>query len=198
MPKRVDLDLRRREFADAAVAAIDRRGLDGVRLVDVAAEAGVSTGALAHVLGRDAGKDGVLRLALEACAHELFDSERLALSDDLAAMLAQYLPLDEARRRQWRVWVAFQGRAVFDRELAELHRRYYRDLHEHIVAEFARLGLEGRADPDLAADAIIAAVDGVGLRATLEPDLWPAERQRALLAEQLASLRIRLRGDDHA
>ena len=64
MPKLVDKDARRRELAQAAIAAIVERGLDNVRLVDVAAQAGCTTGALQHFFGPSAGKDAVLRLAL--------------------------------------------------------------------------------------------------------------------------------------
>jgi TetR/AcrR family transcriptional repressor of bet genes len=38
------------------------------------------------------------------------------------------------------------------------------------------------------ADAVVAAVDGVGARATLEPEHWPASRQRETLATLLKPL----------
>ena len=37
-------------------------------------------------------------------------------------------------------------------------------------------------NPRLAAAGIVAAVDGIGTRATLEPDLWPNSRQKELLS----------------
>ncbi|MNL77422.1 hypothetical protein D3C87_2035990 [compost metagenome] len=38
------------------------------------------------------------------------------------------------------------------------------------------------------ADALIAAIDGIGTRATLEPELWPPERQRETLESMLLPL----------
>ena len=38
------------------------------------------------------------------------------------------------------------------------------------------------------ADSLIAAVDGIGLRASLAPRAWPAARQQALVETMLAPL----------
>ncbi|MGK5632559.1 TetR family transcriptional regulator, partial [Streptomyces sp. URMC 123] len=46
MPRQIDHEERRRLIADAVCALADRRGLEGVTLRDVAAEAGVSMGAV--------------------------------------------------------------------------------------------------------------------------------------------------------
>jgi TetR/AcrR family transcriptional repressor of bet genes len=182
MPKKLDMVLRRTELAEAAIAAIAERGLE-VRLVDVAAAAGCTTGSLQHFFGQGAGKDAVLRLALEEVMARLLAAERFEQLSDPVAALSEALPLDEARRREWRVWLAFWGRAAFEPTLGALHRDYYRRIGEHLRPHLAHL-----PDPELAADAIISAIDGVGTRATLEPELWPAERQQALLRAQLEPL----------
>ncbi|MBD3668977.1 MAG: TetR family transcriptional regulator, partial [Kangiella sp.] len=48
MPKKVDHKERRRAFTEAAIEVIAERGLDALRLVDVARAAGVTTGSLTH------------------------------------------------------------------------------------------------------------------------------------------------------
>ena len=186
MPKLLDMAVRRAALAAAAIRAIDARGLEGVRLVDVAAEAGCTTGALQHFFGVGAGKDAVLRLALE----EIVERMLSAPSDpgrSPAEQLAESLPLDEARRREWRVWIAFQGRALFDRALAALHGRYYAAIHDRLVEALAGAGVPAHR-LDAVALAAVAAVDGVGLRASLEPELWPPQRQREMLAALLDPL----------
>ena len=65
-----------------------------------------------------------------------------------------------------------------------IHQQYYLDIEAALTSAFAPLS----RTPDVVAAAMIAAVDGVGTRATLEPDAWPPERQRALLTALLGPL----------
>ena len=63
---------------------------------------------------------------------------------------------------------------------------------EQAIRAWRRTGLAHEsADPRVTADAIIAAVDGLGVRASLEPGDWPPERQlrtlRALIEPLLRS-----------
>ena len=87
-----------------------------------------------------------------------------------------------------RASVAFWGRAIANERLRQLHRAYYQeisaDLARHLNAHRPALS----SDPAALADAVIAAIDGIGIRATLEPDEWPPERQKATLALMLAPL----------
>jgi hypothetical protein len=43
-------------------------------------------------------------------------------------------------------------------------------------------------DPAILSDAIIAVIDGLGVRATLEPESWSPDRQRATLRLMLTPL----------
>ena len=111
MPKIVDHDQRRTEIAAAAARAIDEQGLDKVRLVDVARRASCTTGAVSHYF-QD--KDAVLGAALEHVLGGLVSHSpnREAWPDsgdpvaDFLTGLTQILPLDESRRRCWRVTAA--------------------------------------------------------------------------------------------
>lgn len=201
MPKLVDHDARRSEIAAAAARAIDEHGLDKVRLVDVARLASCTTGAVSHYFPD---KDAVLGAALDHVLGNLTDRtpETIALPagatgiDACIALLGEILPVDEARRRDWRVWIAFCGRAVRSAKLADLHR----DAYLVIQRDLADLLLEARVarsddDAQRLAVAIVAMLDGLGLRACLEPAQWPAERLRSMLAFQLEPLLRAERGD---
>jgi TetR/AcrR family transcriptional repressor of bet genes len=192
MPKRVDIEAQRRAIASAAIGIIDAAGLDGARLRDVARAAHVTTGAVTHYFD---GKDAVLEAALEEVAQrtlQRLEAGRHRRSSDSATFVAQvgaYLPLDEPSRREWRVWLAFWGQAIADDRLRAIHRRYYKAFVDH-VADALRL-LAPRLSPREAragADAVVAALDGVGTRATLEPEGWPPKRQRQTLAALLTPL----------
>jgi TetR/AcrR family transcriptional repressor of bet genes len=99
--------------------------------------------------------------------------------------MAAFLPLDEDRLRDWRVWFAFWGRAAVDARYRALHRGYYADITASLTASMIQMRdagqLPGGVDPAILADAVIAAVDGIGVRATHEPENWPPARQVATL-----------------
>ncbi|MCA8900087.1 MAG: TetR family transcriptional regulator C-terminal domain-containing protein [Hyphomonas sp.] len=181
MPKIVDPEERRNAIASAAVEAISRAGLDGVKLTDIARAAGVTTGAVAHYFPD---KDAVLAAALETVCARLF--ARIDEIDGAPTVegIALALPLDPSDLRDWRVWLAYWGRAPFSDSLREIHRQYYLDIEAALTAK-----LERHTDaPGEVARAIIAAVDGAGTRITLEPDAWPADRQKALMHQLLGPL----------
>lgn len=194
MPKRVDHDERRASISAAAAQAIDEFGLDRVRLVDVAQLAHCTTGAVRHYF-QD--KDAVLAAALEYVMQNLDQYRQASIPsvisgdpvDAFILNILEILPIDAARNRDWRVWLAFCGRAVSSPALAAIHREAYAEVQQVLAAwfvefEFATPG----TDAQLLATVVFAAFDGLGLRATLEPDEWPVARLQATLACQLGPL----------
>ncbi|MFE7776372.1 TetR/AcrR family transcriptional regulator [Streptomyces sp. NPDC057445] len=128
MPKKVDHEERRQEISDALWRIASTRGLDGVSLREVAAEAGISLGRLQHYFRS---KDEMLLFALrqisqladrrireriEKAAADLPEepSPRFVLRESLAGML----PLDERSRIGQLVAAAYFGRAVHDERLS--------------------------------------------------------------------------------
>lgn len=186
MPKIVDHEDRRRAIASAALDAISAHGLDGARLSDIARAAGVTTGAIAHYFPD---KDAVLVAALEEVCTRLMihigPPEAVPSFEDIA----ETLPLCEESRREWRVWLAYWGRAPFSEKLRQIHQQYYLDIETALAEQFEPACAAPR---DMAA-AVIAAIDGIGTRATLEPENWPASRQRELLASLLTPLFARMK-----
>lgn len=181
MPKIVDHEERRRALASAAVDAIAEGGLEDVRLTDIARRAGVTTGAIAHYFPD---KDAILAAALEELCTRLLAKIDFRGGMPGAGDFASALPIDEEGRKSWRVWLSYWGRAPFSEKLRLIHQQYYIDIEAALLEE-----LKGSADdPRLLAQAIIAAVDGIGTRATLEPESWPPARQRALLKQLLTPL----------
>lgn len=187
MPKLVDHDVQRRAIAEAAIRVIDRVGLDAARLRDVAREGRVTTGAVTHYF---ASKDDVLEAAMAEVVRRILDrqSDQALGRQPIAGLIeaaSAFLPLDEERLRDWRVWFAFWGRAAVDARYRALHRGYYADITASLTRSLTLLRdaarLRNGADPAILADAVIAAVDGIGVRATHEPEHWPPARQVATL-----------------
>jgi TetR/AcrR family transcriptional regulator, transcriptional repressor of bet genes len=207
MPKIIDVAAQRLTIANAAIDVIDEAGLDGARLRDVARAANVTTGAVTHYFD---GKDAVLEAALSEIVRrtlERIDARRNSKTPtDVRAFIASAftsLPIDEESRQEWRVWLAFWGRAIADQRLAAIHRDHYERIVDRLIDPLRALRVAGprpsRAQLRKCADGFVAAIDGVGTRATLEPELWPPKRQKETLTDLLLPLLSALaRGTDHA
>ncbi len=166
-------------IVQAAVDAIFDKGLDQVKLTDVAKRAGVTTGAVTYYFED---KDALLLAAFHwCCGAHLDEMKRADRSSRIEPFLAT-LPTSPKRRRQWSVWLAFCVRAQTSKEMGRVYREHYA-MAVTIVGEILEIG-----NPERALDVggkILAAMDGVGLCAILNPQLWPQERQRATLESLL-------------
>ena len=134
-------------------------------------------------------KDSVLVAALEFVAQDLIgtpEGQKAASLQELTDFLAEILPLDERRRRQWIVWIAFWSRAASNPLLAEVHRQYNQLFRKELVEVVKRLELHD--DPPACADAINLHMDAIAAHATLEPEYWNPKRQRTQLKLMLDSL----------
>lgn len=187
MPKIVDHRLRKKHLAKAAVSVIGQSGLEGLRLVDVAKAAGATTGMVTHYLGD---KNAVIMAALEEVAGDLTSNVDNIIDAGIIEALCNILPVDDISRRNWRVWIAYWGGAIGNADLAERHRQIYNRFRTEMAAHIRRMPANQRPDPapEMVADLVIAALDGVGTRAALEPDLWPAQRQKDHLRALLEPL----------
>ena len=197
MPKIVHHDERRGAIARAAWRTIARHGVDASTVRTIAREAGCSTGVLQHYFPD---KDALLLHALRRHgADRRPQAQRAAGLSALRQVLREALPLDADSRLEWRIWLAFWGRAVNDAALAgEQRRRYaeWRGLVRGLLRDAQRRGeLPRRLDAAREADALVAFVDGVGISATLEPGRMPAARQRALVDAYLDRLRDRSKAE---
>jgi AcrR family transcriptional regulator len=123
VPKRVDAHARRREIADALLRLAVTEGLESVSLRHVAAEAGVSMGAVQHYFRT---KDEMLRFALEHQAQRreqrivarLTAAGRPTVREIVRTCLLEVLPTDDESRAEWLAGIAFFIRAMRDPALA--------------------------------------------------------------------------------
>jgi AcrR family transcriptional regulator len=192
MPKDVDHGLRRAEVAEAARRVVLRRGLERTTVRDVAAEAGWSTGVLAHYFE---GKNDLLKYALSDEA--LADHWRTARPKDLAsirAALREMLPANERMRDMWRVWMNFWATQPGDPEW-EAEREKLQSTFRAQCAALVKIGQASRElrpelDPVDEGDRIAALVHGISVAAVLNPEAWPTAKQAAFLDGFLDSLRV--------
>jgi AcrR family transcriptional regulator len=196
MPKIVDHDARRTELAAAVWRLASREGLDAVTLRAVAAEAGWSTGALAHYF---ADKEELVLFAFETVADRV--GRRVVKAAEqardplelLRTQLVEGLPLDAERRAEVRLWFAFLGLAESRPRLERAGRDAYRLWRDRVAKTLVagqRQGVvDDVVDPEREAAALIALVDGLAVQATFEPRGLTKGRQLELLDERLQALR---------
>ena len=167
MPKIVDHDERRRELAEATWRVILRDGIGGVSMRDVAAEAGLSTGALRHYFAnKEELMSGAARLMVERVAGR-FEQRPKAVTpyEGVRMALCEILPLDEERTTEGSVWLAFAAHSLVDPRIATEHEIVFdgiRELCERITGGLFDGGwLAQDLDPDGEAARLHALVDGL-------------------------------------
>jgi AcrR family transcriptional regulator len=187
VPKVVDHEERRRELAEAVWRVIRRDGVDGASVRTVAREAGWSSGALRHYFDTQSAlltfAIGLVvdRIEARIAALELPADPRAAVE----RLLLELLPLDEERRAENEVWLAFTGRALVDLDLRARHA----ELHDAQRSACLRAAVAlGAHEPELEAERLHALVDGLAVQAALRPERLEPDRIVALLRRQLASL----------
>lgn len=187
MPKQVDHDKRRLAFAAAAYRVIARRGLAGATVREIAKEAGFTTGALVHyfpskdeiliraseygalIVRKRMEKHAQTRTGLEALRHVLFES----------------LPLTAEMRGNWNVWLGFWDRSTHSAAIHKLTRERYAEWIGRIaglIDQAKSIGeLPAELDAEVAAQAIVALVDGIGVRVLLTGISITQARQKQMV-----------------
>lgn len=196
MPKKINITEQKSHITNAAIHVINEVGLEGARLRDVARIGNMTTGAVTHYFD---GKDAVISAALDEIVRRTLKRIGVAKAgkapknaNDFIEQICCYLPIDDESRKEWRVWLAFWGRAIADEKLRKVHRAYYRSFVDLLVLHLTNFDEKSfRKNNDgmeIIADAIIGAIDGIGTRATLEPEEWPVVRQQETLKRLLAPM----------
>jgi AcrR family transcriptional regulator len=192
MPKIVDHERRRRELAEAVWRVIRREGIEAASIRAVAEESGWSAGALRHYFTSSA---ELLAFAMGLVTDRVSARVGALAADQAGAaeprpvaerLLREILPLDDERRAEAEVWLAFSARALVDPGLRALRDNGDAALHE-LCADVVG-ALAGGGDVELEADRLHALVDGLALHALLEPARMPPARMLRALARHLDSL----------
>lgn len=187
-------DDRRIEVAQAAWQVIVREGLDRASMRAIAQELGSSTGVVTHYF-RD--KEELTLFALkQVFENVLKHMEGCAKGrqgiDRLEQMIFAALPLEEADRADWKVWVAFLGYSIGREHLVQEHRKRYDFLRQIISQELAGLQtaklIRAELDLTLEANAIITLVDGIGTGVVICPEQFSAEQQQYLVRRHINAL----------
>lgn len=198
MPKVVDPEARREQVAEAVFRVVRRDGLEQASLRNVAEEAGLAIGSVRHYF---AGHSELMVFAMQAMNERvvrrlLEHVEQLETIDDrlpiVESMLAELLPLDERRREEATIWLAFATAARTRPELRPHAEESYDGLRRLVfkVLDGARRSDRLREGTDLAVEVerLCALIDGLTVHAVLHPDRMDAETMTRVLRHHLQSL----------
>jgi AcrR family transcriptional regulator len=190
VPKIVDHEQRRRELAEAVWRVIRRNGVDGASVRTVAQEAGWSAGALRHYFRS---QSELLDFAIELAAERIRQRVgALELADDprraVEQLLSELLPLDDERRAENEVWLAFTARALIDPQLRVRHAEIDDALRAASLRAVEMLGLPARRVRALEVERLHALLDGLALHGAMRPERIPPRRIVAVLRRHLDEL----------
>ncbi|MFD2083172.1 TetR/AcrR family transcriptional regulator [Actinopolymorpha cephalotaxi] len=194
----------------ALMEIIAERGLDQATIREVAAGAGVSIGTVQYYCRS---KDEMLQMAFEHVCEQILgrirqiegsgpgaaggpDRTRGAGQGDrqvgpvLRRALLEFLPLDDRRRAEARVYLAFAARAAVSPDLAQVQQTMMADLRAMCAAAFQLAVDRGQAHaglvPARAAAATTVMVDGLLLHLLTDPAGMPAKTATGIVDDHLA------------
>ena len=101
--------------------------------------------------------------------------------------LVELLPLDDERRQENEVWIAFTARSLVDPLLRECAARNH-DLLRAGCRHWVDAIAGDRVDVDLEAERLHALIDGLAVHAAIRPQVATADRCREILLRHLAEL----------
>ncbi|MDR7304087.1 TetR/AcrR family transcriptional regulator [Haloactinomyces albus] len=187
MPRLVDHDARRRELIRAALRITARSGLEAATMREIAAEAGVANGALAHYF-RD--KDELLMAAYQHIFDETNRRAATAIGEAhgltaLRRLCREIMPMDDERVDEARVAVSFWGRAAHNPEMSALHEAAMAEWRSRMLTWLRQNRDSGEstlAEPDeRIADKLLAAMMGLQVNVLMAPASTTPDRQVEML-----------------
>jgi AcrR family transcriptional regulator len=194
VPKLVDHEARRVAIAEAVWRVIRRDGLARASVREVARESGLSAGSLRHVF---ATQSELLSFSMRLVADRVEARVRALrrsgdVRRDAEAAIHELLPLDDDRRAEAEVWLAFAGQALVDGRLRALREEVDGRLHDFYRTLVDALAAAGALRPDadraLEAERLGAVIDGLVVHALMRPGRAGHALQRAVIARHLDSL----------
>ncbi|MFD4643331.1 TetR/AcrR family transcriptional regulator [Lentzea sp. NPDC058436] len=198
-PRVVDPVARRQEVAEAVFRVVVRDGVEQASLRNVAVEAGLAIGSIRHYFDSH---DDMIIFAVEALIHSI--DQRVfahvqALTDrsdprrPAERVLSETLPLDDRRRDEAVLWLAFVTAARTRPSLLPHAERLYdglRKLCHRALTVMSEAGTVATGlDLVLESERLASLLDGLTVGGVLHPDRMTPDLMVSVLRRHLDSLR---------
>jgi len=194
MPKKIDHHKRKIQIAEATWKVIVDEGIEQATVRKIAKSAGMSVGAMRHYFTSQA---ELLRFSMELVSDRVIQrlKGRKYSGNPLEFVtegIYEVLPVDEERRIEVEVWLAFSAKVLVDTTLRELSNKVYNDMHqglENVVYALQLLKLaKDELDLDMEVNRLHALVDGMAMHHLLNPEQFTQEKMTQTLQYHLQSL----------
>ncbi|MEW8977687.1 MAG: TetR/AcrR family transcriptional regulator [Symbiobacterium sp.] len=185
MPKIVSHAEQRTRIAEAMWRVILKSGMEGATVRKIAAEAGMSAGALRHYFKT---QDDLLVYAMRLVNERVEKRIRQLVSEPLppvakaVRLLLELVPLDGERRAEMDVWFSFMEYVRHRKDLSDVPENRMHSFIREVLGYLDREGiLQEGLDLALEAERLYAVIDGLAVHALLEPGrLRPEEMERVV------------------
>ncbi|HEX8868042.1 MAG TPA: TetR family transcriptional regulator C-terminal domain-containing protein [Lentzea sp.] len=198
-PRVVDPVARRQAVAEAVFRVVVRDGVEQASLRNVALEAGLAIGSIRHYFDSH---DDMIIFAVEALIASI-DERVMAHVQSLGdrtgdlrrpgeRVLSEVLPLDDRRRDEAVLWLAFATAARTRPSLKPHAERLYdglRQLCHRALTVMSENGTVGAIDVQLEAERLASLLNGLTVDGVLHPDRMTPELTVSLLRRHFDSLR---------
>ncbi|MFT9847018.1 TetR/AcrR family transcriptional regulator [Aneurinibacillus sp. REN35] len=192
MPKKIDLEERKKTIAEATWRVISKKGMEGATVRNIAEEAGVSLGALRHyfstqeellMYAMNLVKEKAAARIYERVAHDVPPKEKIV------NVLLEIVPVNDETRAEMEVWFSFVAYFKHKQDVFDAQ-------HDGIFALMRKLIdyldqceiLSKTADKGIETERLYALVDGLALHAMLEPQRVNRECVARVLVHHINSL----------
>ncbi|MEF3327458.1 MULTISPECIES: TetR/AcrR family transcriptional regulator [Oceanobacillus] len=196
MPKKVDHQKRKIQIAETTWKVIVEEGIEHATVRKIAQASGLSVGAVRHYF---ATQSELLHFSMELVSDRViqrakarkFSKDRDPL-ELVTEGVSEVLPVDEERKIEMEVWLAFSAKVLVDKTLRELSDKVYGDMHEGFknvvhalqLLDIAKDGL----DIEMEVNRLHAIVDGMAMHHLLNPEQFTHEEMMETLKYHLHSL----------
>ena len=190
---------RRDEVALATARLIARGGFEAVRVREIAQQLGTCTNIVSHYFDS---KKELLLLALRQCAARQLQrlKEAIARGAGIAECLETFLPLDEERAIDARVWMVFWAQSIADEDILAVQRDFGQRWRRLIIGMMRIRGDFAPGTPrslrNRVAQQLQIAIAGVAIHGTL--GVWSEQEQRLGLAKQTGFILAMIRRETSA
>ena len=186
---RTGTESNRREIAAAACELVAAGGLDSVSMRKIAQHLGSTTGYISHYY---VDKEDLLEAALLAALDDLTTQlgTPSASLEDWIANAAESLPRTAEAQRFWRVLTAFQAASMNSERLSAVLRNYAANSEAALARHLAPTvpSNVSAADVSALARSLFALVSGLGTTSTINPGVFTARQQRAVVRAAVQGL----------
>ncbi len=194
MPKIIDHEKRKIHIAEATWKVISEEGIEHVTVRKTADTAGLSVGALRHYFST---QSELLAFSMELVSNRVKDRAEAKYYegspvDIMKEVLGELIPLDNEKRLEMEVWLAFSAKMLVDENLKSLGEGVYEEMREgmmNVLQSMDSLGvLEEDVDLEIEAYRLHSLVDGIAMQHLMHPDKFPAEKVMQVLDHHLKGL----------